>query len=217
MIQIRAGVATGFVLLAIEPLYERKGFRFFILICLATLFHYSSLIFLFLWFLKPESFNRIYYLLLIPVAYIIHFTKTDPISIILKFLPSDLISAKMDYVDKDRAENLAISVFGVFALTRIIIVIFFTYFHKCIKQHNHYFTLLLKCYALGIFAYIALADYPEIAVRVGYTLMATEIIILPTLIYTVRGYYIPRLIVIVYAFLAFFLNVYFTTYFNWEA
>ncbi len=216
MIQIRAGVATGFVLVAIVPLFERKKLNFFILISLATLFHYSSLIFLLLWFLKPESFKSIYYLLLIPIAYFIHFTKTDPISLILKFLPSDILSAKMDYVDKDRAENLAINVVGVFALTRIIIVLYFTYFQHCIQKQNQYFILLLKCYTLGIFSYIALADYPEIAVRIGYTLMATEIIIIPSLIYTIKGNLIPRFIVIAYAILAFLLNIYFTTYFNWE-
>jgi hypothetical protein len=216
MIQIRAGIASGIILVSIQPLFERNKKHFFILICLATFFHYSSCFFLLLWFLKPKSFNKALYLCLIPFAYIIHFTKIDPITLILKFLPLDILTVKTDYIDKDRAEVLAISVFSFFVLSRLIIVSYFSFFQRQIQNYNQYFTLLLKLYILGIFIYIAFADYPEIAVRICYTLMATEIIIIPTLIYTIKGQLFPRLIVIAYAFLLFFANVYFTSYFNWQ-
>ena len=71
-------------------------------------------------------------------------------------------------------------------------------------------------YALGTFTYIALAVYPHIAVRIGYTLLASELIIIPALIYTIRGYFLPRLLVILYALLAFSLNVFYTSFFRWE-
>jgi hypothetical protein len=216
MIQIRAGVATGFILVSIQPLFERNKNQFFIFIFLATFFHYSSCCFFLLWFLKPKSFNKAFYLCLIPFGYIIHFTKIDPITIILKFLPLDILTVKTDYIDKNRAEDLAISVFSFFVLTRLIIVLYFSLFQQQIQKYNQYFTLLLKLYILGIFIYVAFADYPEIAVRFCYTLMATEIIIIPTLIYTIKGQLFPQLIVIAYAFLSFFANVYFTTYFNWQ-
>lgn len=216
MIQIRAGVASGFILLSILPLYERK-FKFFILlITLATLFHYSSIIFLLLWFLTSKPFNRVYYFLFILLAFIIHFARIDPISITMKFIPEEYFSVKMDYIDKDRANDLAINVFGIFAITRIIIFSYFLFYEKTIKKHNNYFTILLKYYFLGVFSYVSLAYYPEIAVRIGYTLMTSEIIIIPALVYTIKSKFISRILIVIYALLAFFFNVFFTTYFNWE-
>lgn len=217
MIQIRAGVATAFILLSIIPLYNRAIKYFLVLIGCAVLFHYSSLIFLLLWFLKPNKYNKVLYISIIPLAYLMHFSGTDPISLIIKLLPSDVVSLKVAYLDKDRAERLAINVFGIFVLTRIVILIYFTFFVNLVEKYNKYNFILLKCYAIGIFVYIALAQYPEFAVRISYTLMATEIIIIPTLIYTIKEYYLSRLIVVLYGLLAFLLNVYFTSYFNWTS
>ena len=44
LIQIRAGVASAFLLLCIKPLYERNGKRFLLWTLIAFLFHYSAII-----------------------------------------------------------------------------------------------------------------------------------------------------------------------------
>ena len=216
MIQIRAGVATAFIFLSIISLYNNERKSFLILMGCAFLFHYSSIIFLLLWFLKSNKYNKILYVSLIPIAYLMHYSGTDPISLIVKALPSDLVSLKGAYLDKERSGRLAINVLGIFILTRVFILFYFTFFVNQIKKYNKYIFILLKFYTLGVFAYIAFAKYPEFAVRISYTLMIGEIIIVPTLIYTIKGYYLPRLIVILYGVLAFLLNVYFTTYFNFS-
>ena len=216
MIQIRAGVATAFILLSIVSVYNRNLKHFFFLIGCATLFHYSSIVFLFLWFLRKNSYNKYLYFSLIPIAYLIHFT-LDPLSLIVNYLPFDLKNLKMDiYTDESRAKRLEINVLGIFILTRMIILVYFTSFANLIKLYNKYFFILLKCYAFGIFIYIAFAKYPEISVRICYTLLVSEIIIIPTLLYTIKGHYLPRVILVLYGLLAFILNVYFTTYFNYS-
>lgn len=216
MIQIRAGVASGFILLSILPLNERKFKVFLLFITLATLFHYSSIIFFLLWFLTSKPFKIGYYFFFIILAFIIHYARIDPISIMMKFIPEEFFSVKMDYIDKDRANDLAINVFGIFPITRILILFYFLFYEKTIKKYNRYFTIILKYYFLGVFSYISLAYYPEIAVRIGYTLMTSEIIIIPALVYTINSKFTSRILIVIYAFLAFFFNVFFTTYFNWE-
>jgi len=217
MIQIRAGVATAIILLSIVPLYKREFRQFLILIGLATLFHYSSIIFLFLWFLKPNKYNKIWYIGLIPIAYLIHFSSIHMSTFLENLTPFRIINLKMaTYVNKARAIRLATNIFGMFIFTRMVILIYFTYFAKQIKQHNKYIYILLKCYAIGIFIYIALSQFPNIAVRISRTLMVSEIIIIPNLIYTIKGRKLPRLIIIFYGLLVFYLNVYFTTFFSWR-
>lgn len=218
MIQIRAGVATAFILLSIVQLYDRSIRNFVVLICCATLFHYSSIIFLSLWFLNTNRYNKILYIGLVPIAYLVHFlfSGVNAISFISNYIPFVGIVDKLATYSNDGGGDLnKINVFGLFSLTRIFILIFFTFFASLIQRHNKYFYILLKMYALGIFTYIALSMYPHIAVRISYTLLVSEIIIIPTLIYTIRGYYFPRFIVVLYGLLAFYLNVYFTSYFQW--
>lgn len=217
MIQIRAGIATGFILLSLLPLYERDIRRFLALILAATLFHYSSVVFVMLWFFKPDRYNRWFYICLILLGYLIHFSQVDVMQVVASFIPfSDIVIKLSTYTDKTRAESLALNVFGLFVFSKILIFFYFSFFAKKIEQHNQYIFLLLKCYAVGIFAYIALSAYPEIAVRICYTFLASEIIIIPTLVYTIKGHILPRLIVLQYGLMAFVTNVYFTTFFNWR-
>jgi hypothetical protein len=216
MIQIRAGVAAGFILLSLIHLYYRRFLIFLILILCATFFHYSSFIFLFLWLLQPNHLNKRSYLLFILAAYFIHFIHSDPLTLVFRLLPTELIAFKGVYIDKDRAEEFAINVFGIFILTRIIVLLYFLYFSEQIIRHNIFIYIILKLYATGIIIYILLADYPEISVRLSYTLMSTEIFLIPTVIYTIKEKYVSRVIIISYAFLSFILNVYITSYFKWE-
>ncbi len=216
MIQIRAGVASGFILLSLIPIYNRNFYKFFLLILCASFFHYSSVIFLFLWFLQPSSLNNRNYLIFFVVTYILHFTETDPISLIFRILPTEITGFKSVYLDKDRAEDLAVNVFGIFIFTRIIVFIYFLYFSEHIFKYNKYIYIILKFYAFGIMAYILLANFPEISVRLSYTLMSTEILLVPTINYTIKEKSVSRILIFSYAFLSFVLNVYFTSYFNWE-
>jgi hypothetical protein len=216
MIQIRAGVAAAFILLSIVPLYDRSFKSFLVLIGFATFFHYSSIIFLSLWFLKTKRFNRIVFVSLIPMAYFlsIFVDFSSGISFISNYIPFGGIVEKVATYSQGVDNRYNINVFGLFPITRIIIMLFFISFVHKIQRYNKYFYILMKMYSLGIFAYIGLSSFPHFAVRIGYTLLVSEIFIIPTLIYAIRGYYLPRIIVIIYGLLAFSLNVFFTSYFN---
>ena len=42
-------------------------------------------------------------------------------------------------------------VFGIFAITRILILFYFLYYENIINKHNNYFTIILKYYFLFIY------------------------------------------------------------------
>ena len=188
-----------------------------LLILLATTFHYSSFVFIFLYFLSPDRFNKFFYLLLIPISYLTYLLLyyVDIISILINILPLPDIINKLVTYSADSREEQAINVLGIYPITRLAIYIFFTFWAARIFSFNKYSYLLVKIYGFGVFAYIALAMYPYISVRIGYTLMLAEIMLIPCLIYIVKGYYVPRMLVILFAFLAFTLNLYYTSYFNY--
>jgi hypothetical protein len=58
LIQIRAGVAAGILLFATKYIYERN-FPYFIILCgIATLFHYSSVVFIPLYLVSIQTIDR---------------------------------------------------------------------------------------------------------------------------------------------------------------
>ena len=87
MTQIRVGVAAGFILLSIEPLYERKFWKFLIFSICAILFHYTALIIILLWFLNPTKINVKLYGLIIILVYLINLTSSFYISELLQYIP----------------------------------------------------------------------------------------------------------------------------------
>ena len=73
MTQIRVGIASAFILLSIQPLKSNNLIKFLALICIGTLFHYSTLFILPVLFLNKNYISRIFYYL-IPISFIIHFS-----------------------------------------------------------------------------------------------------------------------------------------------
>ena len=55
MTQIRAGVASAFLLLCVKPIYDRDLKRFLLFAVLGFLFHYSAIVILPLWFLGIKA------------------------------------------------------------------------------------------------------------------------------------------------------------------
>lgn len=216
MIQIRVGVASAFVLLSIQPLYKHNFKQFVLLILIATTFHFSALICFFLWFLKTKSYNKLLFIFIILLAYFLNLINISIIDSFVNIVPSSIIKSKLlTYFDVGRRASFDINVFSPFILTRIVIMLFFTYYVNQISCFNNYFIILLKMYSIGLFMYIGFSSYPEIAVRTSQLFMTTEIVIIPCVLYVVKGNIIPRLIIIIYALLMFVLNTLFTTYFSY--
>src|SRR3954469_5473248 len=62
MTQIRAGVASGLILLSIPEIQKRNLLTFLLIIAIGTLFHYSMIIFLPVYFLSAKKINKFLYL-----------------------------------------------------------------------------------------------------------------------------------------------------------
>ena len=217
MIQIRAGVASGIILLSIIPLYERHLGRFLFFIACATLFHYSAIIAVFLWFIPIKSFNKQFYIIAIFAAYIIYLLNINVLNSFFESISSIPIFERMgSYSSMERRDRFEITPFGPFALSRLVICLFMIRFSHQISKHYKYANLLLKMYLIGFISYVVLTPFPEFAVRICQLLMTTEICLIPCLIYIVRPLRKAKVYILLYALLSFVTNVMFTTYFSFS-
>jgi len=188
MTQIRVGVACGFMLLAIKPVYERDFKRFLCYTLLAVLFHYSAILFFFLWFLPVHNISRKFYALLIPAAYLLYSFGISFVSL------AELVSSPIPIL-KDRIlsyriymeqENLPINVFNVVQLIRCAFVFLLLWKYPLLKQHNKYVPILLQLYVLSVVALVVFADLPIFAFRISELIGVVEIILIPCVYYLLR-------------------------------
>lgn len=183
MTQIRAGVATGLLLLCIKPIKERKIFTFLFFALLAFFFHFSALIILLFYFLNSSDINRKVYFALIPLGYLIYFFNIN-LFFFLDFLKIDLIQMKFEsYSTYDSDINL----FNYLYLSRILLASFLLWKIKLIKEKNEYAILLIKIYFIALFVFSAFASIPGISTRVSELLLIVEIILTPCLLYVFRN------------------------------
>lgn len=211
VIQIRVGVASGFLLLCIKPIYDRNLKRFLVLVLLAVFFHVSSLIILPLWFLGKfkNKINLFVIGIIIPISYCVYFMNVT----ILNFIPIPYVQEKLDVYAQLQELGTAdflteINVFNYVFLARILFFYFLLYKSELLMSHNKYTVLLLNIYAISLFMYPALAMMPVLAGRISELLGVVEIILLPLIYYTIRPRYISILIIVVWAFGILMVNIF---------
>lgn len=206
--QIRAGVAAGFVLLAIIPLYYRNLKHFLILMCIATLFHYSALIILPLWFLKTNSKVRFLYFS-VPVGFLLYFVGFD----FIQNVPVPYIQTKLDAYQALSRQGVSgfdrINVFNAVFLVKIALFYFIMINREKISVNNKYFYLLLRIEGLSLFALPALSLIPAIAYRIHEFLGIVEIVLFPLLVYAFRQKFVGYAVVIGLAVALFCINIFY--------
>lgn len=145
--QIRAGVATGILLLCIKPLYERNFKRFVLYTIIAFLFHYSALLILLLWFLKPVKINVFLYAILIPTAYCFYYLDIS-FSKLLLLIPIDAIQSKVEiyYNISESAQSVQTNVLNIMQILKCLLSFFLLWKIDIITTYNKYAPLLLKIY-----------------------------------------------------------------------
>ena len=180
MIQIRAAVASGLLLVALYFKESHSLIKFLITVCIAFLFHYSSILILPLWCLSTNKIQK-YLIWLIPICYGLNFFGiflTNILSLVhLGFVEQALIMhASM--------ESEEINVFNFQQLLRCLICFWLWINIYNIKDKNKYSLILLKTYTIGIATLPLFANVPVFAFRISELYLVVEILLIPLLIYT---------------------------------
>jgi hypothetical protein len=206
MTQIRAGVAAGLLLNCISTIKERRLGLFIFLASLASLFHYSALVIFPLYFLNGKKLNELIYLLLIPFAYILYYSKFN-ILLLAREIPIPLVQIKLSTYLYWASLNKTINLFNYVHLSRCLLAFLFLWKWRLIAETNPYSIILTKIYVIAIFIFVAFANIPAISSRISELLMIVEIILIPYLIIILKPKYLSISVVIgiAFTFLNFFL------------
>ncbi|MCR4030917.1 MULTISPECIES: EpsG family protein [Flavobacterium] len=193
MTQIRAGVATGLVLLCIKPIKERKILQFLFFALLAFFFHFSALFILLFYFLNATKINKKVYFALIPLGYLMYFLNIN-LFFFLDFLQIDLIQMKFEsYGAADNDINL----FNWVYLSRILLGFFLLWKIDLIQERNDYAIILIKFYFISLFVFSAFATIPGISTRISELLLIVEIILTPCLLYVFRNKAVANFVIFI--------------------
>ena len=207
MTQIRAGVAAALLLLSIKPLYERKLYKFLLITFSATLFHYSAIIIFPIWFLKPHEIKKWLFIIVIPIAYLIHFSlKWDFTSLanIISFLP---LQKKLLAYQPDNTGYL--NVFNAWQLLRVGISLLLIWKADFIAEKNKYVYLFIKLYIISTCTYVLLASNPSFASRIGDLFAIGDIVSIPYAIYTIKQKNLAKIFILLVGASYLFLNLFY--------
>lgn len=149
---IRAGVAAGIFLLMITDILENNRKAFFLKLGIAFLFHYSSLIFIPIWFLVRSKLKIKYYYFALVITFFIVIIKFD----ILTILHLDVLIPKMK-VYTDVKDEAVLNPFNFKMLISFFYFLFFAVnFNKA--KEDSLFVLLFKLHILSLVVFYLLAQ-----------------------------------------------------------
>jgi len=181
MTQIRTGVAAGLFLLAINDYFKKDMRSYFLMISLASLFHYSAILGLLLLLFKRDSFRPLNYIFLLAASFISSvFNMGNPISLIMSFLP-DFLGLKLRLYMNLLEDNKSweFNKLNHYYLSLIVMSMFLILNHKKIIDKSD--ILLLKIFIFGVASFYFLSSIPVIAFRVSEFYLVVSIILLPNL------------------------------------
>lgn len=187
MTQIRAGIASGILLLCIKPLYDRNFKAFFFFVVIAVSFHYSSAVILPLWFLNPFSLKRNIYLSVLPLAYLFAL-KGVTIGFLVEQVPLPQVQSlySMYKMQIENGEGDVINLFNSLQLLRCIVLYFLVYYSSLIVPSNKYIFLLVKIYTIALTSFVLFSDIPVLSFRISELLFIVEIVLFPLIVYVFK-------------------------------
>ncbi len=213
LIQIRAGVASGILLYSIPYLVNRDTSKYFLCVFVALLFHYSSIVFLPLWFIKSKSTSKYMYMGLIPFSMLLYLINMDILNI-LKLIPIDFIQNKIvgyteisnDLAQRGVVDAQSYNPFGGWYMLKAIMCMAIWMNIDRIRKKNPYALVMAKIFAIGMSLLWLMSGAPVVATRLSELLTIVQIVLVPMLIYSRLPKYLSYSIVVIYGCVWLFWN-----------
>lgn len=198
MIQIRNALALGIIMNSVVYIASKEKYKYFSLILVAFLFHWSSIIFFPLYYINKFKFKKnrslILFFLLPIIVFLIGNNLPTILKIISDLLPLEKPSEKiMFYLNSPKygqtTRNISPRMFSNLIILFITII-----FEKSLRSTQKYYDILLSLYFLNTF-FRLLVIYMGIFLRIARLFEFVEPIILTSFILLIKNKFI-RLIYI---------------------
>lgn len=195
--QIRTGVLSGFFLLALIAIAEKKRMLALIFISLGSCFHVSGLVLIPLLFINNKELKgkrQILWNCAIPMGYLVYFIGVGILMVFdIPFIGTKL--ANYQSANETGISEAGVNVFGPLYLMNILIFYYLMYFSKTITAKVHLFPIVMKSFAISMFSYAALAFLPVVAERISLLIRVVVIVAFPCIAYTIVPRWVGILIV----------------------
>ena len=195
LIQIRAAVASGCILIMIKHSVEREAKKFVIYYMLAVLFHYSALIGGIIWFLNSNNTRRWWYMFALFACYYIGRHLQNVAQSVIPFLA-------VIFSDNSAALQVGEDDTFLMQIKQICICAAFWLFSNRLKE-NPVSIISLKLYTIGICFGWLFSEFSTLAMRTADMLIISEIILIPSIIHICRNQLLSRLLVVLYVIYTF--------------
>lgn len=172
MIQLRAAVACGIMLIGIRYACERKWWIFFPLCLTAFYFHYSASVFFIFYFLPRKRLYKYFWAALLIGALLFSMTG-GRMGFIAKYIPLNFVQNYLEsYVG---SKTFVASELGVSRVFKVFVALMMLFNLDRIKRHYPYAPLVLILYIFSLLCYLLFGDIPVLQGRMGELFGVAEI------------------------------------------
>lgn len=192
MIQIRAAVAAGLILMAVRYQAERKWIIYFILIGIAIFFHYSAIIFVPLYFFPKHNLNKAFWGGLMFLAMVLALFDIQ-LGSLAKYIPLGIVESYV-YNYLGNREYVG-GKLGPMRIIECLILIYMIFNVDNVKERYPYSPFVLALMVCSEIAYLLLGDIPVLQTRMGELLGVVNIYYLGMIPMLSRKYYYALLMI----------------------
>jgi len=181
MTTIRAGVAAGVFLLAIDDLERKDNKNFIIKLLICFFFHSSSVLFVIPWLLLKVKLNIKFYYIAIIFSFVMAVAKINVLKLFFldRLFPRIEIYFKMMEWQKNEGTNM----FNFRILFALFMVFVFMFFYKKLRDIK-YFDVLFKIHIFSICIFLLLSSTAEaFSLRSFELLSVVQILLYPMIIH----------------------------------
>jgi hypothetical protein len=207
MNQIRAAIAASISLFLISQIYNREHIKVFFTLFIASTFHIASLVLIFAYILSFIKITRKKVIIVYIIAIV--FGLIGVSQIIINIIPGGgFLAMKLYSYTATERYATAVSLFDITNIKNSFILLIIIIFWNKLKNIIPYFSTMVLFYLLAVIIRIAFYDLGVIAARLSTFFGIVEVIIIPYFIYLFKQKIIPIIMIILYAFLMLYLNLF---------
>lgn len=196
MIQVRVSLASAIALMSFQYIIDRDFIRFSIIILIATLFHYSCILFFIFYFINNRKINVSIYTLGIAICIFLSLFHYDLASILLKYDFGVYSEKAKLYFEIQSWEGYRVNKFNLIILFQIAYAIFLMFNSEKLILCNRYSILFLKIYLFGIYSFYLFSELAVFSFRIMELLIVVQIFLIPYVIYLIKPKFLAQLIVV---------------------
>jgi len=184
---VRQGFAMAFCLLSLRYVIRDRFVPFCVLVLIATFIHFSSIVFIVIYFIRNWSVpNRLLYFV-VGGALLLVVCQMSVSRFLLNYVPDSIVRVKlMKYAESDSYSISAGINIGI--IFRILILVLFTSMrNKLMMINDRLYNILKNGFAFSVILSLLFNDFLILSHRLPYVFREFQILIIPYFYYFVQG------------------------------